>query len=79
MADKCVPHGRCGTRQTGWFNGRLPLVAEGKQDAWVCFNDGRNCCQTKLQISVRQCNGFYVYYLPRSTNGCFKAYCGNGE
>lgn len=80
MANSCVSYGHCGTHQTGWFNGRLPRVAEGKIPAWVCFNDRSSCCndKTKLQISVRRCDGFYVYNLPRSTNGCFKAYCGNG-
>ena len=79
MANSCVPYGRCGTNQTGWFDGSLPHVAEGITPARVCFNDGSDCCKTKLLISVRRCDGFYVYNLPRSTNGCFKGYCGNGE
>ena len=79
MANSCVPYGRCGTNQTGWFDGRLPQVAEGIIPARVCFNDGSDCCKTNRAISVRQCDGFYVYNLPTSTNGCFKAYCGNGR
>ena len=78
MADSCVPYGHCGTNQTGWFNGRLPRVAEGIKSGIVCFKDGNDCCKTSVSISVRRCNGFYVYNLPRSTNGCFKAYCGDG-
>ena len=79
MADSCVPYDSCGTNQPGWFDGHLPRVAEGKTNATVCFNDGSDCCKTNLLISVRQCDGFYVYKLPKSTNGCFKAYCGQGE
>ncbi|XP_078359023.1 uncharacterized protein LOC144643588 [Oculina patagonica] len=78
MANSCVPYGRCGTNQTGWFDGRLPQVADGEISGRVCFNDGNDCCKTNLTVRVRRCDGFYVYSLPRSANGCFKAYCGDG-
>ena len=79
MADSCVPYGRCGTNQTGWFRGRLPRVEDGINPGSVCFNDGNDCCNSRLNISVRNCGGFYVYMLPSSTNGCYKACCGDGE
>ena len=79
MANRSVPYGSCGTKKTGWFFGRLPQVTEGIMPAKVCFNDGYHSCDTEVSISVRQCDGFYVYKLPKSTKGCYKAYCGNGE
>ena len=79
MANSCVPYGRCGTHHTGWFNGRLPKVEDGIMLGAVCFNDGHNCCKSRLSISVRNCGNFYVYLLPDSTKGCYKAYCGDGE
>ena len=82
MANSCVPYGRCGTSQTGWFDGHLPNVEDDIQPGAVCFNDGSGgCCSSRLErdIFVRNCGGFYVYKLPSSTNGCFKAYCGDGK
>lgn len=81
MADSCVLYGHCGTSEPGWFNGKLPEVKDGKKPGTVCFNDGKHerCCNSKVGIQVRNCSGFFVYRLPYTTNGCFKAYCGNGE
>ncbi|KAJ7323448.1 hypothetical protein OS493_031648 [Desmophyllum pertusum] len=80
MANSCVGANHCGTEKTGWFNGNLPVVADGISSGAVCFNDKHNnCCSKKLDtIRVRRCEGFYVYHLP-STHGCNEAYCGDGS
>jgi len=38
------------------------------------FPFGQPCCQDSLNIKVKNCGHFYVYYLVR-TNGCPTGYC----
>lgn len=78
MANTCPSQFKCGTIVPGWLNGGLPSVQEGIVSREVCFHQNRNCCFTSTPAKVRNCGGFYVYYL-RSAPYCQLRYCGNGR
>ncbi|XP_068720461.1 oncoprotein-induced transcript 3 protein-like [Montipora capricornis] len=76
ISQVCRPASYCNTLSPGWLNGSHPLVADGPVQRKVCFSDGKDCCGFDVNITVLNCNGFYVYYLtPTSKN---YRYCGNG-
>ena len=77
MADSCVNHKHCGTAAPGWMNGGHPSVAERVVSRSVCFRSKSNCCKWSIVISVRNCGGFYVYWLQRPPHCNFR-YCGSG-
>ncbi|XP_068718908.1 uncharacterized protein [Montipora capricornis] len=58
----CVPRNRCGTHATGWLNGTHPLEHEGNVTRTVCFKWNSNCCNWSVNIQVRNCSGYYLYY-----------------
>ena len=74
MQDYCVSHHRCRTDITGWLNGLHPSLEEGVVNRQACFHGYYNCCYRRVQIQVRSCEGFYVYYLNPSPAGSFR-YC----
>ena len=63
MAATCVPINRCGTHATGWLNGVHPTVSEGIVTRQVCFNWSGGCCVWSINIQVRNCNGYFMYYI----------------
>ena len=73
----CVPRHRCGTHAPGWLNGAHPRVTDGKVSRQVCFHWGSNCCRWSVNIQVRNCGSFYVYYLS-GTPACNLRFCGAG-
>ena len=77
MATSCPPTSRCGTNAPGWMNGGHPTVADGQVSRQVCFNWG-NCCNLSINIKVRNCGSYYVYYLNSTPSGgfCHLRYCG---
>ena len=78
MPDKCVLMYRCGTENPGWLNGTHPTVAEGVVKRTVCHSDNRHCCTESNIIKVRNCSGYYVYELHRTTgNKHSSRYCAN--
>lgn len=81
MAKRCVPSMRCGAEATGWLSGSHPSEQEGIVNRTVCFNSGDDCCFWKSQVKVRNCSGFYLYYLKRDVRGAYEKYryCGNGK
>ena len=64
MADTCVKQRHCGARYSGWLSGGHPSVSDGAVLRKVCFTGYQGCCSCSTFISVRNCNGFYVYKLP---------------
>ena len=77
MADSCVDHKHCGTDAPGWISGGHPSVADRVVSRIVCFRSISNCCKWSIVISVRNCGGFYVYWLQRPPHCNFR-YCGSG-
>ena len=82
MPDKCVLMYRCGTQKPVWLNGTHPTVAEGVVTRTVCYSGYSgysgwgSCCFLGNIIKVKNCNGYYVYELPRTTYSSSR-YCGN--
>lgn len=77
MPTSCVPKYRCGTNAPAWLMGTLPTVADGEVSRIACVNFGdpnSQCCDLKLNIKVKNCGTFNVYYLMR-VPGCSIAYC----
>ena len=76
MPDKCVLMYRCGTKYPGWLNGTHPTVAEGVVTRTVCYSFKMSCCLAGNIIKVKNCKGYYVYELQRTTDS-YSRYCGN--
>lgn len=76
MPTSCVPGYRCGTQATGWLNGTHPTVADGKVTRQVCFR-WDSCCQWAINIQVRNCGDFFVYYIDGTPqeHPCHLGYC----
>ena len=73
MPTWCIAPGRCGTDIQRWLNGNHPEEHEGNVTRQVCFRY-ESCCTFHHNIQVRNCSGYYVYYL-RGTL-CNARYCG---
>ena len=67
---------RCGTVHPIWMKGSRPTVTEGTVNRKACINfyDMQNGCLSTLDIKVRNCGSFFVYYLG-PTHSCSLAYC----
>ncbi|RUS83032.1 hypothetical protein EGW08_009220, partial [Elysia chlorotica] len=78
MPNTCPDRLRCGTVAPVWMNGKVPSATDGITTARACanFNDtsGPRCCQRSIDILVKNCTGFLVYYL-KPTPTCSIAYC----
>ena len=77
MATSCVPTASCGTWIPGWLNGAHPTVNEGQVTKQACFNGG-GCCDWSIDIQVRNCGDFYIYYIIKTPPElqCVR-YCGS--
>ena len=76
MATSCVPENRCKTDHTGWLDGDHPTVAEGQVTRRVCFRKNSNCCKWSINIKVRNCGDYFVYFLNGTPNSkCNLRYC----
>ncbi|XP_074607258.1 uromodulin-like [Acropora palmata] len=74
MPTWCTPTYRCGSLGTGWLNGAHPQEHEGNVTRQACFHYPPSCCQFFHNIQVRNCSGYYVYYL--TATKCTTRYCG---
>ena len=77
MPTSCVPINRCNTHAPGWLNGAHPTVADGKVTRQVCFHFNNNCCRWAINIQVRNCGDFFVYYFngTPAQHPCYLRYC----
>nr|XP_022330985.1 uncharacterized protein LOC111129132 [Crassostrea virginica] len=69
-------HLYCGTNFPVWLNGSVPNISEGIVERTACFlgNQAGNYCVHHLQIRVKDCGSYRVYYLyPTPSND--EAYC----
>ncbi|XP_076453486.1 von Willebrand factor D and EGF domain-containing protein-like [Babylonia areolata] len=62
-----------------WIDGTHPSVADGMVTRRACANFGNRlastlCCDHHLNVGIRNCSSFYVYYL-YPTPTCPVAYC----
>uniref|UniRef100_K1QTE6 Pancreatic secretory granule membrane major glycoprotein GP2 n=1 Tax=Magallana gigas TaxID=29159 RepID=K1QTE6_MAGGI len=76
MPNIAPSHLYCGTYFPIWMNGNIPNQLEGIVERKVCFlgNQAGNFCVHHLQIQVKNCGEYRVYYLyPTPSND--EAYC----
>ena len=66
----------CGSFLAGWYNGTLPSTEETIVNGTVCFAGDENSCLFPMDISVINCEHFYVYFLP-PVEVCNARYCTN--
>ncbi|XP_067043371.1 uncharacterized protein [Acropora muricata] len=76
MPTSAVAVNRCGTHASGWLSQPHPRKEDGVVVRKVCFNWSGNRCRWSVNIRVRNCGAFYVYYLV-TTRVCSLRYCGN--
>ncbi len=74
LASSVVPINQCNTAATGWYTGVFSSAAGNTTSGTVCFNYLSNNCAMSNLISVTNCNGYYVFYLPPAP-GCYYRYC----
>ena len=76
MPESKIDPYHCGTIAPIWMNGTHPTVADGivNRKACVNFMGRRKGCFIAIPIRVKNCSGFYVYYL-KPASGCYMAYC----
>ncbi|PVD18249.1 hypothetical protein C0Q70_20798 [Pomacea canaliculata] len=71
---------QCGTTVPIWLKGTHPSVSDGIQKRQACANiqtggaSYTSCCGQSVYIAVKNCGGFFVYYL-HPTPACPMAYC----
>ena len=63
----------CGTFYTGWLRGEHPQEIYVEKNMSVCF-DANIICFWEADITVTNCDGFFVYLLP-DTPDCRLRYC----
>ncbi|XP_063399923.1 uncharacterized protein LOC134684559 [Mytilus trossulus] len=73
---------QCATTYPIWMRGHLPMTKD-TINATVCLNKGRmqyhGGCDDQMIIQVKNCTGYYVYYI-QPPEVCNAAYCfGYGE
>ena len=66
----------CGTHAPGWLSGSEPQINDGAVDRTICFNFSNNTCNWSEPAKVRNCGGYFVYYLKNVSWGCSGRYCG---
>ena len=76
MPTERVPAYRCGTDWSGWLKGAHPTLEDGEVKREVCFSNRNTGCKGKINILVKNCGSFYIYYL-HETPSCNWRYCGN--
>jgi hypothetical protein len=67
------PINRCQTDATGWQNYSRPGTY-GTNSGNMCFHWDSNSCYWTSSASTTNCDGYYVYQLPRPP-GCSHRYC----
>ena len=79
LATSIVENYYCGTRVGGYLQGGSasePAIAGSVVNATVCFYHSSSYpCYWPLEIKIRHCPGFLLYYLPQVVY-CQLKYCG---
>ncbi|XP_056012796.1 von Willebrand factor D and EGF domain-containing protein-like isoform X1 [Ostrea edulis] len=82
MPTSCVAQYHCGTHFPLWMQGSHPSQADGIVHRKACSNiygsSSHTCCDFSLDIQVKNCGSFYVYYL-QPVPACAMAYCAGNK
>ncbi|VDI39774.1 Hypothetical predicted protein [Mytilus galloprovincialis] len=54
----------CGTTNPIWLNGTLPSFEDGNKSVIACMQTYSSVCEQTFNIVIRNCDGYYVYFLP---------------
>ncbi|XP_062892781.1 pancreatic secretory granule membrane major glycoprotein GP2-like [Mobula hypostoma] len=63
IPDTIVPEYRCSGYYPGWIRGPHPNVGEGEVNRTVCFTWSIYTCSGSREIRVKNCSGYFVYWL----------------
>ncbi|XP_072894517.1 pancreatic secretory granule membrane major glycoprotein GP2-like [Hemitrygon akajei] len=63
IPETVVPRYHCSGNYPGWLNGPHPNVGEGEVTRTVCFTVGENTRSGSREIRVKNCSGYFVYWL----------------
>ena len=74
LPEQSPPNYHCGTYATGWLDGSHPSQPGESVSRQVCLNRFTNPCLEKWDVTVTNCNGYFVYYLPK-VRDCPLRYC----
>jgi len=74
IPEEVVPRLHCNTYASGWLNGRHPTTIGETVETVVCFNYYDNSCHWQIEIQIKQCLNYYLYYL-KDTHDCYLRYC----
>ena len=69
-----VPAYRCSTDWSGWLFDAHPTVEDGEVKRKVCFSDRSDGCRYSNEISVKNCESYFIYKL--YPIDCNSRYCG---
>ena len=81
LLNRCLSYpyygdGACGGEYQGWVSGSLPGWYDGTVSRTVYFQRYSNCYAYQSTVWIRNCRGFYVYYLHNINNvPCNYRYC----
>ncbi|XP_061164841.1 von Willebrand factor D and EGF domain-containing protein-like [Saccostrea echinata] len=82
MPTSCVTQYHCGTHFPLWMQGSHPSQTDGIVHRKACSNiygsSSQSCCDFSLDIQVKNCGSFYVYYL-QTVPACAMAYCAGNK
>ena len=65
---------RCGTKYSGWLDGTDPTVEDGEVRRKVCFHDRSDSCKFFNDISVKNCESYFIYKFSKP-HSCDSRYC----
>ncbi|XP_072895033.1 pancreatic secretory granule membrane major glycoprotein GP2-like, partial [Hemitrygon akajei] len=75
IPETVVPHYRCSGYYSGWLNGLHPNVGEGEVTRTVCFTQSGYTCSGSRGIRVKNCSGYFVYWLWLTPWSNYAVYC----
>ncbi|CAC5371719.1 unnamed protein product [Mytilus coruscus] len=77
MPTSAPGHMHCGTVNPIWLNGQIFSHDDGNVTKEACIQTKDDICEQKIDIQIKNCGSFYIYYLqhsPVNSSFCF----GNG-
>ena len=69
---------QCGTPYSGWLAGSHPSNPGEEVSLKVCFRGLVTLCEASVDVKVRNCGDFFLYYLPDTSvigSDCLYRYC----
>lgn len=74
LINHCPQNGSCGVAYPAWMNGTFPNIEDDVVYRNVCIQEYNNCCADNVEIKIKNCSSFFVYYLVHLPE-CSNAYC----